>query len=824
MKQKLICVATLFAAAHAHADMDVVIANSHYQWGGNFVTGGALYSACANLVNSVHENVTTWCGASAPNVAPDGFASIVGGWIYDKTLPSGAPKTYYYLSAYACTDSKKVRYFADVKQCVPITEVTTPTPSDPKVNGPSCPQNQQDRQPSCGNPIGIGSGTKTQQEIDYEDRSAGLPLSLIRTYNYGQNLVSGIAGSFGTYWTHPVDRKIQLLPNRVVTKCYIRSDSGAQFCESAPVSSTPQAISVTRPDGRIYYFNRSSDGWVGDADVNARVSAQYGADGITPEVWTYTSPDGDVEQYDANGRLIRLTARTGAFQRFTYSDGVTNDTNVGRMPADAPACPNVQPGAVNKAGLLLCVTDNWNRQIQFEYDAQGRVNKAYDPANQAYLYAYNGSTAGCVLNGTYNKACEAGNLTQVTYPDGKKRTYHYNEKARINGGSPCNNSVAPVSATYGYLLNALTGITDEKGDRYASWDYNCKGAVIGSEHAGAVEKVRVAYGTPAADGSRTNTVTSYLGTLANPVTLVRNYHFKIILGVAKVDTLDQPCAGCDNMMARTYDVNGNVLTAKDWNGNQTNYTYDMARNLETSRTEAVGSSVARTIKTEWHATQRLPARIAEPLRITTYTYDANGNVLTKSVQATTDTSGAQGFNATADGTPRNWTYTYNELGQVTTVTAPRNAITTYSYDSEGRLASVTNAVGHVTTLSNYDVNGRVGRITDPNGLVTDMTYTPRGWIASSTTGGESTVYEYDGVGQLIKATQPDGAWVSYTYDAAHRLTAITDRTGNSITYTLDLAGNRINEQVKDSGGALARQISRTYNTLNRLTQITGALQ
>ncbi|MRV75765.1 hypothetical protein GJ700_29020 [Duganella sp. FT92W] len=563
---------------------------------------------------------------------------------------------------------------------------------------------------------------------------------------------------------------------------------------------------------------------MGDPDVDARISAQYGADGVTPAVWTYTTPHEDTEQYDANGRLIALTARTGASQRFTYSDGASNDTSVARLPADAPVCPNVQAGAVIKAGLLVCVTDNWNRQVQYEYDALGRVVKAYDPANQAYLYAYDGSTGGCVLDGTTNKACSAGNLTQVTYPDGKKKTYHYNERARINDGSNCTNNVTNISVTYGHLLNALTGITDEKGVRYASWDYSCKGAVVGSEHAGGVDKVRIAYGTRAADGSQTNTVTSYLGTTASPATIVRNYHFKVILGVAKGDTLDQPCAGCDGMMARTYDANGNVSTARDWNGNQTNYTYDLARNLETRRVEAAGSSVARTITTEWHPTLRLRARMAEPLRITTYTYDANGNLATRSVQPTTDASGAQGFSATADGTARNWAYTYNDLGQVTSVAGPRSATTTYTYDSEGRLATVTNAAGHITSLSNYDANGRLGRITDPNGLVTDMTYTPRGWLASSTTGGESTVYEYDGVGQLTKATLPDGAWVSYTYDAAHRLTAIADRNGNSVTYTLDLAGNRIGEQVKDSSGVLARQISRTYNTLNRLTQITGALQ
>ena len=57
--------------------------------------------------------------------------------------------------------------------------------------------------------------------------------------------------------------------------------------------------------------------------------------------------------------------------------------------------------------------------------------------------------------------------------------------------------------------------------------------------------------------------------------------------------------------------------------------------------------------------------------------------------------------------------------------------------------------------------------------------------------GEITSYDYDGVGQLIKATLADGSTLSYAYDSAHRLTSITDGVGNSIVYTLDLLGNRV---------------------------------
>ena len=51
---------------------------------------------------------------------------------------------------------------------------------------------------------------------------------------------------------------------------------------------------------------------------------------------------------------------------------------------------------------------------------------------------------------------------------------------------------------------------------------------------------------------------------------------------------------------------------------------------------------------------------------------------------------------------------------------------------------------------------------------------------------------------------------------------LTDAKGNAITYTLDNMGNRVGEQVKDPQGNLQRSITRVYDALNRVQQVTGA--
>jgi YD repeat-containing protein len=64
------------------------------------------------------------------------------------------------------------------------------------------------------------------------------------------------------------------------------------------------------------------------------------------------------------------------------------------------------------------------------------------------------------------------------------------------------------------------------------------------------------------------------------------------------------------------------------------------------------------------------------------------------------------------------------------------------------LATVSNAASHTTTITSYNAHGQPLSITDANGLVTDMVYDARQRLTSRTVGGEATLYDYDGVGQL----------------------------------------------------------------------------
>ena len=178
----------------------------------------------------------------------------------------------------------------------------------------------------------------------------------------------------------------------------------------------------------------------------------------------------------------------------------------------------------------------------------------------------------------------------------------------------------------------------------------------------------------------------------------------------------------------------------------------------------------------------------------------------------------------AQATSRTWTYTYHPNGLPASVDGPRTDVadtTSYSYDALGRRTQVQNALGHSTTLSNFDIQGRPQTITDANGIATTLTYTPQGWLATSTTAGSTTGYTYDGAGQLLAISLGDGSWLEYTWDDARRLTAVENNLGERIEYTLDAQGNRTAEAVRDSTGTLRRQQQWVFDALGRLLRHVG---
>lgn len=639
----------------------------------------------------------------------------------------GAVITVYYNTGKICPAGQLPFYkFAQGFQCQDL--------SAGKNEGQVCPVCNQ-----SGNPIKHGTGRK----IQVEDVFATPTLSLTLTYN--SLLTFSLPDNkyaFGKAWSFNYGMLLwQLNSGRIV---------------------------ALRADGKFNHFTPPSEGnsYSADADVADSLSKIVDMNG-TLVGWQYTDAQTlAVESYNSKGQLISIAAQNGQVTQLSYS------------VADTPK--TIAP----RADLLISVTDPFGRVMSFTYGANEMINSVKDPAGNIFKFAYDGPS-GPTIKGVG----VARNLTSLSFPDGARRIYYYNEQDNTSNS---------------YQPNALTGIVDEKGVRYATYKYDPQGRAISSSHAGNANAYSVTYN---ADGS---------STVKDPLGTSRNYAYTNVLSVRQVTGISgAPCPSC-GPSAMSFNSNGTIRSSTDWNGNVTTYLREDPygrQDLETSRTEASGTAQARTITTQWHPSFRLATQINELGRRTDMSYDPSGKLISKTI---TDTK---------TKASRTWSYTYNSAGQIQSVNGPRTDvtdITNYNYDSStGQLRSSTNAAGETTQFTSYDGNGRPLSISLPNGLVATLTYTARGDLATKTLGTEKTSYDYHPTGQVAKVTAPDGSFLSYTYDDAHRLTEIQDNLGNKISYSLDPAGNRIREEVKDPQDALVRTKQRLFDNANRLIADIG---
>ncbi|WP_411885860.1 LamG-like jellyroll fold domain-containing protein [Polaromonas sp. YR568] len=456
----------------------------------------------------------------------------------------------------------------------------------------------------------------------------------------------------------------------------------------------PTVVTLRRPGNKQYRYTLQGGMWTSDTDVTGMLERLVNASNNTTG-WRYTTADGDVEIYKL-GVIESITNRQGL--KWTYAWSGSNFT----------------------------VTNSFGRTLIFGTDAQ------------------NNRTMNVFGGGVFTYRNDANNnLASITYPDGKVRTYLYEDSR---------------------FPNALTGIIDENGVRYATWAYDAQGRAISSEHAGGVDKVTLAY------GANTTVITDARGS-------VRTNNLSTVLGVVRSTGSSQPGgSGCGPASsAISYDANGNVASRSDFSGGTTTYSYDTVRNLEIQRVEAGSQPEARTFSTQWHSIWPLPAKVAGPNRLTRFVYNGdidNGQVLAcapagavipaaggnqpigvlckQTEQATTDASGSQGFTAPLDTgvASRSLSWTYNAAGQVLTSTDSTGGITGYSYYDDTSLPGNVPADPNMASVSLLlHGDGSHGSTAVVDSSLNPKIFTVAGGASLSTTQskfGGSSLY-FDGV-------------------------------------------------------------------------------
>ena len=235
-----------------------------------------------------------------------------------------------------------------------------------------------------------------------------------------------------------------------------------------------------------------------------------------------------------------------------------------------------------------------------------------------------------------------------------------------------------------------------------------------------------------------------------------------------------------------YNARGNVLTVREGDSRPVTFTYNSIGYL-------TGSTLNDGLQTRYaYNTAGLLAQITNPAeQITTYGYDFMGNPTQVDLPGAAlhyayDNSG--NIIGYTDAEDNQYFYSFDDSGQLLTITNPAGGITRYVYDSAGNITGVFDPNGNETVYL-YDDTNRLLRVTTPANQVTRYGYDDiDNPIQIIEPNGLQTDYTYDSSNNVVAQTQPQDREYLYSRDAGGRITAITNPAGNTTTYAYNVIG------------------------------------
>ncbi|MDB9525365.1 hypothetical protein PN498_05150, partial [Oscillatoria sp. CS-180] len=597
--------------------------------------------------------------------------------------------------------------------------------------------------------------------------------------------------------------------------------------------------------------------------------------------------------YDAAGQLTTMRDAVGLETTFTYTDGrVTTITDpAGRQTLLAyDAAGNLQsitdPDAAVRTweyddrSRMTAEIDQRGHRETTEYDAFGRVDRSIrrdgssididpvqvqglalpsqtidpmtapvaltptaadlltptathtDGRGNATVFTLN--QAGNLLNQTdaegnvvtFERECDCGEVSAIVDGTGDRTTITYDEQGNPSLIVDSISGAAGLQQVFDPQFNQLIQVTDELG-RQTLHELDAAGNII---------EMRQVIGAVGGADDRVTTMTyrsdGLVETTTDPLGRTTTFEYDA-RGLITAVTYAQGTAA-EAVERYEYDSAGNQSAFIDARGNRTTFAYD-GRNRLIAMVEAdpdsEGPLTTTTTQYVYDAAGNLVRRVDGRAHETLYDYDTM-NRLERLTEADPDGEAGPLLSPVT-------TFGYDADGNLTTLTDARGNVTSYAYDARDRQRQITEAdpdgAGPLTspvTTFNYDLDNNLTELTNARGHVTSYTYDARNRLTRTTSAdpdGEGalpalvTEYEYNVVDLLTQLTRPGERTTTYQYDELNQLVQLTEPdpdgagalTAPVTQYAYDLAGNQT--QMTD---ALGRVTTMQYDDRNRLIQIT----
>lgn len=465
-------------------------------------------------------------------------------------------------------------------------------------------------------------------------------------------------------------------------------------------------------------------------------------------------------------------------------------------------------------------------RTHYRYDAQGSLDYILDDFGNTTDYTYvSGKLDRITDNATGRYLTVAygpnGRISTVTDSAGRTVEYLYNAQGAVTSVIDPDGRTTVYSYVSGHFAPLLSRVTDHWGRIVTDITYDASDRVASYTEAG--ETYTYAY-----TSATTTTQTDSSG---------KTWTFTFDAG-GRIITRNPPAGSGGASANYAFNADGSMSRYSDELNIKTDYTYNANGSVATIIRDALGTTTK--IRFDYTYDPNFPEKVIAitPKNPSSGTINRDWQEWKYDYYQTGSTApGAlfHVFRIRSDATQQTLsTYTYNSNGQVLTVTDATAGVTTYNYNTTtGDLLSITypkNFTGGGSgPIYQYgrDAAGRVTSVTDPLGKVTTYTYDDIDRIltvtlpkpSSGSTLNFTTTYShdnYDAATGLVftHQTDPNGKLTKQGYDQYGQLVKSIDATNNSTNFAYNKG---LLSSITDANGNITGY---SYNALRRLTTTT----